>query len=259
MAYVNYIQSTFLTADQNETLHNAQVVGSVGVLNCQTAGTVTSLAGTTLDDVLTWDGSKWISQAPSGGGAPAAGSYLVTTSTNAPTPNAVNIGALTASAVSNQVLQFAFSGASPNVATPTISGILSSLAGGTYTLGCINYGSGSASMTQLPMNSGDAGKVLTVNTGGTAPQWSLPAIKGVGTKNVPTNAASQTVNITDSRITASSIVVPLPFGVPAAPVVGANVGLPMAINVLGSSAPQAELKVYGAVGTAFDILYVIFN
>ena len=110
-------------------------------------GSVSNLAVGTNDHVLTADstvagGIKWAAPAASG----------VTT------------------------IDFASTGLTPNSASSgavTVAGTLVAANGGTgissYTAGDLLYASGSTTLVKLPI--GAAGKVLTVNSGGTAPEW----------------------------------------------------------------------------------------
>lgn len=97
-------------------------------------------------------------------------------------------------------------GLTPNVATTgaiTLAGTLELASGGTglssFTAGDLVYFASGTSFTKLPI--GTAGQILTVNGGGTAPQWSTGAATGV------TSISFGTTGLTPNTATTGAVVV----------------------------------------------------
>lgn len=97
-------------------------------------------------------------------------------------------------------------GLTPNIATTgaiTLAGTLELASGGTglssFTAGDLVYFASGTSFTKLPI--GTAGQILTVNGGGTAPQWSTGAATGV------TSISFGTTGLTPNTATTGAVVV----------------------------------------------------
>lgn len=169
-------------------------------------------------------------------------------------------------------INFSTTGLTPNSATAgaiTVGGVLIGANGGTgyntYSPGQILYGASGLSPagTLSKLNIGAAGKVLTVNSGGTAPEWADPSTTAAGTAgniqfNDGSNAFTASANL--SYTTGSNT---LDIGVQGTSIGNLNVngsGSGLGILKLGGSgsgagAPFVKLSVNGASADTYTVVF----
>ena len=164
-------------------------------------------------------------------------------------------------------INFSTTGLTPNSATSgavTVAGTLVAANGGTgissYTAGDLLYASGSTTLVKL--NIGAAGKVLTVNSGGTAPEWANPSVTAAGaTGNIQFNDGSNafTASANLSYTTGTNT---LNVGVQGTAIGNLNVnGSSSAVGILklggqgsGVSAPFVKLQASGASSDTYTMI-----
>ena len=164
-------------------------------------------------------------------------------------------------------INFDTTGLTPNIATTgavTVAGTLAAKNGGTgvssYTAGDLLYATGSTTLVKLPI--GTAGKVLTVNSGATAPEWANPSVTAAGaTGNIQFNDGSNafTASANLSYTTGTNT---LNVGVQGTAIGNLNVnGSSSAVGILklggqgsGVSAPFVKLQASGASSDTYTMI-----
>ena len=164
-------------------------------------------------------------------------------------------------------INFDTTGLTPNIATTgavTVAGTLAAKNGGTgvssYTAGDLLYASGATTLVKLPI--GTAGKVLTVNSGATAPEWANPSVTAAGaTGNIQFNDGSNafTASANLSYTTGTNT---LNVGVQGTAIGNLNVnGSSSAVGILklggqgsGVSAPFVKLQASGSSSDTYTMI-----
>ena len=180
-----------------------------------------------------WDGANFVDVTSAGAGNVNAAGTLTnnalvigqgstdvattTTGTGILTALGINVGSAGAPVVLNGALGTPSSGTLTSATglplTTGVTGVLPVANGGTnlasYTAGDVLYATGATTLAKLPV--GSAGDVLTVNAGGTAPEWDTPSTGSGTVTNTGTLTAGKTivgngtVDVTVSSLTATVV------------------------------------------------------